>query len=45
MSVIDGRYKLDEVGEAMRRIEEGNARGKVIITVASEKKGNLQPVE
>ena len=40
-SVIDGRYKLNEIGEAMRRIEEGHARGKVVITVASETKSNV----
>ena len=40
-SVIDGRYKLSEVGEAMRRIEEGHARGKVIITLGSELEANI----
>ena len=32
-SVIDRRYTLNELGEAMGRIEQGNARGKIIITV------------
>lgn len=31
--VIDRRYKLDEVAEAVAYVEEGHARGKVIITV------------
>jgi NADPH:quinone reductase-like Zn-dependent oxidoreductase len=31
--VIDRRYKLSEVPEAVRYLEEGHARGKVIITV------------
>jgi NADPH:quinone reductase-like Zn-dependent oxidoreductase len=31
--VIDRRYKLSEVSEAIRYLEEGHARGKVIITV------------
>ena len=31
--VIDKRYKLSEVPAAMRYLEEGHARGKVIITV------------
>ena len=32
-SVIDRTYKLSEVPEAVRYLEEGHARGKVIITV------------
>jgi NADPH:quinone reductase-like Zn-dependent oxidoreductase len=32
--VIDRRYKLSEVPEAIRYLEEGHARGKVVITVA-----------
>ena len=32
-SVIDRRYRLDEVGEAMQYLGQGHARGKVIITV------------
>lgn len=31
--VIDRRYKLSEVPEALRYLEEGHARGKVVITV------------
>ena len=31
--VIDRTYKLSEVPEAIRYLEEGHARGKVIITV------------
>lgn len=34
--VIDRRYRLSEVREAMRYLEEGHARGKVLITVESE---------
>ncbi len=32
--VIDRRYPLSEVAEAIRYLEEGHARGKVVITVA-----------
>jgi len=32
--VIDRRYPLSEVAEALRYLEEGRARGKVLITVA-----------
>ena len=31
--VIDRRYKLSEVPEALRYLEEGHAQGKVVITV------------
>jgi NADPH:quinone reductase-like Zn-dependent oxidoreductase len=31
--VIDRRYPLDEVGEALRYREEGHAQGKVVITI------------
>jgi len=31
--VIDRRYKLSEVPEAMRYLEEGHARGKVVINL------------
>jgi NADPH:quinone reductase-like Zn-dependent oxidoreductase len=31
--VIDRRYTLSEVAEAIRYLEAGHARGKVIITV------------
>ena len=30
--VIDRRYRLSEVPEAIRYLEEGHARGKVVIT-------------
>jgi NADPH:quinone reductase-like Zn-dependent oxidoreductase len=36
--VIDRRYKLSEVAEALRYLEEGHARGKVVITVESDNK-------
>jgi NADPH:quinone reductase-like Zn-dependent oxidoreductase len=32
-SVIDKRYRLSEVPDALRYLEEGHARGKVVITV------------
>ena len=32
--VIDRRYPLDQVAEALRYVDEGRARGKVVITVA-----------
>ena len=32
--VIDRRYTLSEVPEAIRYLKEGHARGKVVITVA-----------
>ena len=32
--VIDRRYPLSEVAKALRYLEEGHARGKVIITVS-----------
>ncbi|HVU67419.1 MAG TPA: zinc-binding dehydrogenase, partial [Ktedonobacteraceae bacterium] len=31
--VIDRRYPLSEVAQAIRYLEEGHARGKVVITV------------
>jgi len=31
--VIDRRYPLSEVAEALRYLEEGHAQGKVVITV------------
>ena len=31
--VIDRTYPLSEVPEAMRRLEQGHARGKLVITV------------
>ena len=33
VSVIDRRYPLDETAEAIRYVEAGHARGKVVITV------------
>ncbi len=36
--VIDRRYPLSEVPEALRYLEEGYARGKVVITVAHTNK-------
>jgi NADPH:quinone reductase-like Zn-dependent oxidoreductase len=35
-SVIDRRYSLNEVPEAIRYLEQGHARGKVVITVAGD---------
>ena len=37
--VIDKGYRLSEVPEALRYLEEGHARGKVVITV--EQNNNL----
>ncbi|MPZ52942.1 MAG: zinc-binding dehydrogenase [Acidimicrobiia bacterium] len=31
--LIDSRYELDEIADAFRHVQSGNARGKVIITV------------
>ena len=36
--VIDRRYPLSEVPEALRYLEEGHARGKVVITVKHNNK-------
>lgn len=36
--VIDKRYRLTEVGEAIRYLEQKHARGKVVITLASHNK-------
>jgi NADPH:quinone reductase-like Zn-dependent oxidoreductase len=36
--VIDRRYPLREVAEALRYVEEGHARGKVVITVEHNNK-------
>jgi NADPH:quinone reductase-like Zn-dependent oxidoreductase len=38
--VIDRCYTLTEVPEAIRYLEEGHARGKVIITLEHKKPGN-----
>ncbi len=35
VSVIDRRYPLSDVAEAIRYLEQGHARGKVVITVPS----------
>jgi D-arabinose 1-dehydrogenase-like Zn-dependent alcohol dehydrogenase len=40
-TVIDRTYPLDEVREAVRYLETGRARGKVIVTVAPEIVGRL----
>jgi NADPH:quinone reductase-like Zn-dependent oxidoreductase len=34
-AVIDSRYPLEQSADALRHLEEGHARGKVIITVAA----------
>src|SRR5439155_3332136 len=34
--VIDRRYSLDEVSDAVRYVEDGHARGKVIVAVVSQ---------
>jgi NADPH:quinone reductase-like Zn-dependent oxidoreductase len=31
---IDRRYRLDEIVEALRWVEDGHARGKVVVTVS-----------
>ena len=36
--VIDRRYKLGEAPEALRYLNEGHARGKVVITVKQDNK-------
>ncbi len=36
--VIDKRYRLSEVPEAIRYLEEGHARGKVVITLGNKNK-------
>jgi NADPH:quinone reductase-like Zn-dependent oxidoreductase len=38
MPVIDRRYRLGEVPEAIRYLEEGHARGKVVITLEHDNK-------
>jgi NADPH:quinone reductase-like Zn-dependent oxidoreductase len=38
--VIDRRYPLSEVSEALRYIQEGRVKGKVVITVAHNNKPN-----
>ena len=39
--VIDRRYTLSEVAEALRYYGEGHARGKVVITVDQNNKTSL----
>jgi NADPH:quinone reductase-like Zn-dependent oxidoreductase len=34
--VIDRRYKLSEIPEALRYLGEGHARGKVVVNVAGD---------
>jgi NADPH:quinone reductase-like Zn-dependent oxidoreductase len=41
--VIDRAYPLSEVPEAIRYLEEGHARGKVVITVAQNNKTEYSP--
>jgi NADPH:quinone reductase-like Zn-dependent oxidoreductase len=36
--VIDKTYTLDEVPQAIRYLEEGRARGKVVITLEHDRK-------
>jgi len=31
--VIERRYKLDEIAEAMRQMTDGHARAKIVVTV------------
>lgn len=38
---IDRRYPLSETGEAFRYLNEGHARGKVVITVSGENKTSI----
>jgi NADPH:quinone reductase-like Zn-dependent oxidoreductase len=37
-SVIDRRYPLSDVAEAIRYLEEGHAKGKVVITLENKNK-------
>jgi len=39
--VIERRYPLREVPEAIRYLEEGHARGKVVITIEQNNKTSL----
>ena len=39
--VIDRRYPLGETAEAIRYLEEGHAKGKVVITVEQNNKTSL----
>lgn len=31
--LVDGRYELSEVADAFRYVEEGHARGKIVVTL------------
>jgi NADPH:quinone reductase-like Zn-dependent oxidoreductase len=39
--VIDRTYKLSETAGAMRYLEQGHARGKVVITVEQDEQASL----
>jgi NADPH:quinone reductase-like Zn-dependent oxidoreductase len=41
--VIDKCYRLSEVPEAVRYLEQGHARGKVVITVEGDRNGEATP--
>jgi NADPH:quinone reductase-like Zn-dependent oxidoreductase len=41
--VIERRYPLRETAEALRYLEEGHARGKVVITVEQNNKTEQSP--
>ena len=41
--VIDKRYTLSEVPDALEYLEQGHARGKVIITMSSEQQAEGEP--
>ena len=43
--VIDRCYSLSEVPDAIRYLEEGHARGKVVITVCAEGKARIIPTK
>ena len=40
--VIDRRYRLDDVPEAIRYLEEGHARGKVVMTLEHNNRGEVK---
>jgi NADPH:quinone reductase-like Zn-dependent oxidoreductase len=42
--VIDRRYPLDEVVDALRWVEDGHARGKVVITIGDVEAGRPAPL-
>jgi NADPH:quinone reductase-like Zn-dependent oxidoreductase len=37
--VLDRTYPLADTAEGLRRVEQGHARGKVVITVAQDRRG------